>query len=136
MNIKQDINMSRKPVDLEQKYKLGEIPLTEKRVSELEESISVDTALSSSSPRPVANKVITQALANKVNTISGKGLTTNDFTNTYKTKLDGIEENATNYTPPIGSVLLFDSQIIDSSLQLIGTMTIGTTTVYCYRKIS
>lgn len=34
------------------------------------------------------------ALNNKVDKVSGKGLSTNDFTNAYKTKLDGIAANA------------------------------------------
>lgn len=39
-------------------------------------------------------------VSDKVNKVSGKGLSTNDFTNTYKTKLDGISINANNYTHP------------------------------------
>lgn len=35
-------------------------------------------------------------LANKVDIVTGKGLSTNDFTNDYKTKLDGLN----NYTLP------------------------------------
>lgn len=35
-----------------------------------------------------------QLLNGKVNVVSGKGLSTNDFTNALKTKLDGIETNA------------------------------------------
>jgi len=34
------------------------------------------------------------ALGNKVDKVSGKGLSTNDFTNAYKTKLDGIATGA------------------------------------------
>lgn len=34
------------------------------------------------------------ALGNKVDKVSGKGLSTNDFTGAYKTKLDGIAANA------------------------------------------
>ena len=37
---------------------------------------------------------ITNLLANKVDKVSGKALSTNDFTNTYKSKLDGIASNA------------------------------------------
>lgn len=37
---------------------------------------------------------------NKVDKISGKGLSTNDYTTEEKTKLEGIEENANNYTHP------------------------------------
>lgn len=39
-------------------------------------------------------------LALKVDKVVGKELSTNDFTNNYKNKLDGIEENANNYVLP------------------------------------
>lgn len=41
-------------------------------------------------------------LNNKVDKITGKGLSTNDFTNAFKTKLEGIEDGANNYVHPIG----------------------------------
>ena len=50
----------------------------------------VDSALSSSSANPVQNSVINTALGNKVDKVSGKGLSTNDFTSTYKTALDNL----------------------------------------------
>ena len=40
----------------------------------------------------------TAALNNKVDKVSGKGLSTNDFTAAYKTKLDGIATGATKIT--------------------------------------
>ena len=39
-------------------------------------------------------------LYKKVDKISGKALSTNDFTNEYKSKLDGIEDNANKYIHP------------------------------------
>jgi hypothetical protein len=39
-------------------------------------------------------------LDNKVDEIPGKGLSTNDFDNVYKSKLDGIEDNANHYVHP------------------------------------
>ena len=54
----------------------------------------VDTALSTSSSNPVENKVITNALNNKVDKESGKGLSTEDFTTAEKDKLANIEDNA------------------------------------------
>lgn len=39
-------------------------------------------------------------LSNYVTKVSGKGLSTNDFTNAYKTKLDGIETGANKYVHP------------------------------------
>jgi hypothetical protein len=38
---------------------------------------------------------VTTTLSNKVDKVTDKQLTTNDFDNTYKTKLDGIADNAT-----------------------------------------
>ena len=59
---------------------------------------TIDTALSASSTNPVQNKIINTALGNKVDKVSGKGLSANDFTTDYKNKLDGIESGATNTT--------------------------------------
>lgn len=47
-------------------------------------SIIIDSALSTTSENPVQNKVITAALNGKVNTETGKGLSTNDYTNAEK----------------------------------------------------
>ena len=61
---------------------------------------TVDEYLSSVSTNPVQNKSVYNALADKVDRVSGKTLSTNDFSNTYKTKLDGIEEGANKYVHP------------------------------------
>lgn len=42
-------------------------------------------------------------LADKVDKVEGKGLSTNDFSAAYKTKLDGIANGANNYSHPTGS---------------------------------
>lgn len=42
------------------------------------------------------------SLAGKVDKVNGKQLSTNDFTNALKTKLDGIAEGANNYSHPTG----------------------------------
>lgn len=47
-------------------------------------TIVIDSALSTTSENPVQNKVITNALDGKVNTVTGKGLSTNDYTNAEK----------------------------------------------------
>ena len=52
--------------------------------------------MSSSSTNPVQNKVVYNALAGKVDTKTGKGLSTNDFTDTLLAKLNGLS----NYTHP------------------------------------
>lgn len=45
---------------------------------------------------------VDSSLNNKVDKVSGKGLSTNDFTAAYKSKLDGIAANANNYVHPTG----------------------------------
>ena len=58
-------------------------------------SISVDSSLSTTSTNPVQNKVITNALAGKVDTVPGKALSTNDYTTAEKTKVSNLPDNAT-----------------------------------------
>lgn len=89
---RQDRNGSRTPKDLEQRYRFGEIELTAEELEALKKSIVIDSALSVSSTNPVQNKVVTQALNNKVNAETGKGLSTNDFTTEEKNKLDGLAD--------------------------------------------
>ena len=67
----------------------------------------IDTSISGTSENPVQNKVIKQALDGKVDTVSGKGLSANDYTDTEKNKLSGIEAQA-NKT-------VVDSAMSDSS---------------------
>lgn len=68
------------------------------RIAEMEGggggSVTVDDALSSTSENPVQNKVIKAALDNKVDKVPGKGLSTNDYTTTEKSKLAGIQAGA------------------------------------------
>lgn len=60
----------------------------------------VDTAMSSTSTNPVQNKTVNSALDNKVDKVTGKGLSTNDYTTDEKTKLAGIATGANKYTHP------------------------------------
>ena len=71
-------------------------------------SVESDSALSGSSENPVQNKVIYEALAGKVDTVAGKGLSENDYTTAEKQKLAGIEAGA-NKT-------VVDSSLSSSSL--------------------
>ena len=64
---------------------------------------TIDSALSSTSTNPVQNKIVNNALSNKVDKISGKGLSTNDFTTAEKEKLSGITAGANNYTLPVAN---------------------------------
>ena len=60
----------------------------------------VDSTMSSTSTNPVQNKAVYDSLATKVDKVTGKELSSNDYTDTEKTKLEGIEEKANNYTLP------------------------------------
>lgn len=64
-------------------------------------TITVDSVLSLTSTNPVENKVITGELNKKVEKADGKGLSTNDFDNEYKSKVDNM--SASNMTH-IGSI--------------------------------
>lgn len=85
---KQDRNGTRTTTDVERRYKLSEVPSLDAEVEELKkERVVIDTALSSSSTNPVQNKVITENLNKKVNKSDGKGLSTNDFTDSDKNSI-------------------------------------------------
>jgi hypothetical protein len=62
--------------------------------SEYTKKSDVDSTLSTTSTNPVQNKVITTALGSKVDTVPGKGLSTNDYTTSEKNKLAGIAAGA------------------------------------------
>lgn len=54
-------------------------------------TITVDTAITADSTNPVTSAAIYNALQTKVDKETGKGLSTNDFTSAYKSKLDGLD---------------------------------------------
>lgn len=56
---------------------------------------AVDAELSATSTNPVQNKAINTALGNKVDKVSGKGLSTNDYDATAKGKVDNLPDNTT-----------------------------------------
>lgn len=64
---------------------------------------------------------LTNALNNKVDKVDGKSLTSNDFTDILKTKLDGIAENANNYSLPTASETELGGVMVDSALSSTST---------------
>ncbi|WP_270436353.1 hypothetical protein [Candidatus Bacteroides intestinigallinarum] len=64
-------------------------------------TIDIDSSLSTTSTNPVQNKVITEELDKKVAKVDGKGLSTNDFDNLYKSKVDNMSESSLTH---IGSI--------------------------------
>lgn len=93
MATKRDINGFRTPDDVVRRYDLADIKLNSEDIEMIKSQIVCDDHLSITSVAPVQNKVITEALNNKVNKVEGKGLSTNDFTNSYKNILDNITIN-------------------------------------------
>lgn len=68
-------------------------------------------------------KEVNTKLNNKVDKVSGKGLSTNDYTTAEKEKLAGIAENANNYSLPMATNLVLGGVKIsasDPNLQISG----------------
>ena len=65
--------------------------------------------------------LVAKELSKKVDKVTGKQLSTNDFTNTLKTKLDGIAENANNYSLPTASETKLGGVMVDSVLNSTST---------------
>ena len=78
---------------------------------ENETFVNIDSALSGSSTNPVQNKVVKSALDNKVEKVTGKGLSDENFTAAYKAKLDTIDS-----TPTSGSTNFVESGGVYSAL--------------------
>lgn len=90
---RQDRNGTRTSEELRRRYTFENIDYTKEEIEKLKKEIITDDHLSNSSTNPVQNKVITQALNNKINKETGKGLSTNDFTDELKEKVEIAEEN-------------------------------------------
>lgn len=73
---------------------------------------------------------LTNALNNKVDKVDGKSLTSNDFTDTLKTKLDGIAENANNYKLPIATATTLGGVTVDNILNPQSTNPVQCTIIY------
>lgn len=56
--------------------------------------VVVDTTYNSASENAQAGTAVAQAISTKVDKVTGKGLSENDYTNADKTKLDGIDAGA------------------------------------------
>lgn len=79
-------------------------------------AITVDSAISSTSTNPVENQAIYTALSGKVDTETGKGLSSNDYTDAEKTKLAGIEAGANAYTLPAATTSALGGVKVGSNL--------------------
>jgi len=79
---------------------------------------TVDSALNANSTNPVQNKVINSALGNKVDKVSGKELSTNDYTTAEKNKLAGIATGANNYSLPTASASVLGGVMVGTNLSI------------------
>ena len=61
---------------------------------------------------------VSNTLSTKVDKVTGKDLSSNDFTNTYKEKLDGIDAGANNYTLPTASSSVLGGVKVGSGLSI------------------
>lgn len=68
----------------------------EKSLDTKQGTLVIDSTPASGSTNPISSGGVYTALENKVDKISGKGLSENDYTTTEKTKLSGIAANATS----------------------------------------
>lgn len=66
-------------------------------------ALTFDNTPVQNSDNPVKSGGVYSALAGKVDTVSGKGLSTEDYTTSEKNKLSGIADNANNYVHPTES---------------------------------
>lgn len=152
---RQDLNGYRKPEEVVRRFDLSKIELNSEDIELLKQEVVCDDHLSNTSTAPVQNKVVTAAINNKVTKESGKGLSTNDFTDfdkdsihthLNKTALDTITtEKITNWdnstldkTYPVGSIYMSINStaptFTDMTWVSVGTMTIDTTTIYVYKR--
>ena len=89
----------------------GKVPLSQ--LPEIPSQITIDSELSSTSLNPVQNKVINAALEHKVNKVTGKGLSTEDYTTAEKNKLRDIAPNAEANVNPDWNATSGKSQILN-----------------------
>lgn len=67
-------------------------------------------------------KEVNTKINNKVDKVSGKGLSTNDYTAAEKEKLAGVEENANNYVLPKATNAVFGGIKVrseDTNIQIV-----------------
>lgn len=88
---------------------------------------NVDNTSDEDKPLSNATKL---ALEEKVDVVRGKGLSTNDFTNALKDKLDGIEKKANNYSLPTASETVLGGVMVDSALNSTSANPIQNKVIY------
>ena len=77
--------------------------------------ISVDSALSDTSENPVQNKVIYDALDDKVDKVTGKGLSENDYTDADKAIVDNVATDLAGKADKVASATNNDFATLDTN---------------------
>lgn len=96
MSIKQDRCLPRTALDVDRRY--NPVPNDVEELREIIKDFEVDTTLSASSSNAISNSAVTKALNNKVTKVAGKDLSTNDFTDEYKEKIDNTTQISNDFT--------------------------------------
>lgn len=105
------------------------------------DSGTFDAELSETSTNGVQNKVVTEAINQKVDKVTGKGLSTNDYTNAEKEKLGGIEAgaqvNPSNYVTTDTSQTITGQKTFNNvvSINMSGSVINGGLDIETFRKI-
>lgn len=94
--------------------------LSDSLAGKINKSSIVDNLTTGSIERPLSARqgvVISALLDNKVDKVSGKGLSTNDFTNAYKSQLDGLISNSNWMGLDTQDILshLFEKEVISEN---------------------
>ncbi len=96
MSIKQDRCLPRTALDVDRRY--NPVPNDVEELRDIIKDFEVDTTLSASSSNAISNSAVTKALNNKVTKVAGKDLSTNDFTDEYKQKIDNSTQSTNDFT--------------------------------------
>lgn len=90
---RQDRNGTRNSEELRRRYTFQDIDYTKEEIEKLKIQLVVDEHLSATSTNAIQNKAVTNALNTKVAKETGKGLSSNDFTDEDKEKLNNATSN-------------------------------------------
>ena len=102
MSIKQDRCLPRTALDVDRRY--NPVPNDVEELRGIIKDFEVDTMLSASSSNAISNKAVTKELNNKVSKVAGKDLSTNDFTDEYKQKIDSSNEFTSDEKAKLDSI--------------------------------
>ena len=113
---RQDRNGTRTSEELRRRYQFQDINYTKEEIERMKSELIIDDHLSNESTNPVQNRIVTQTLNNKVNKENGKGLSSNDFTNEYKQKVDNAtsDKHTHNNKTLLDSYTQTDASIVDA----------------------